>query len=171
MQSTSDSKDSLKGSVLTADLRAPWLITSLMLLALVVYVIICLVLGEKLQQPLASDLREFIKSVLYGCAIITFPLAGLLRFILLRLNQTMPLPDEQADPIKFACSRYLRTVLVSAALFESIGLYGLIMFVLGDGYNTLSIFTGLAALGLLLYRPKQHELTTLCNALAEMQAH
>jgi hypothetical protein len=51
-------------------------------------------------------------------------------------------------------------------LMESVGVLGVIMFLLGDGYNTLYILTGLSALGLFLYRPKQAEYARIIEALA-----
>ena len=72
-----------------------------------------------------------------------------------------------ATPAK---NRYFLTVLVSMALIESIGLYGLLLFYLGDGVNSLFIFSGLSALGLFLYRPKLAEYRSVVEALADKQA-
>ena len=65
-----------------------------------------------------------------------------------------------------AKSRYLVTVIVSMALVEVVGVFGLVMFVLGDGFNTLYIFTGLSALGLFLYRPKVDEYSEIIDAIS-----
>jgi hypothetical protein len=89
-------------------------------------------------------------------------MTNLLRHIQLRLNQTMP-------GAKSAKSRYLLTVIVSMSLVESIGVFGLVMFLLGDSFNTLYIFIGMSALGMYLYRPKWVEYESIVAALAGRQ--
>ncbi|MGJ0489771.1 hypothetical protein [Methylobacter sp.] len=133
-----------------SDLILPWIVVVMMLVMLVAYVVMCHLFGEQLQQPLPQNQRELIRTILYAIAIVTFPLTNLIRHIQLRLNQTMP----GDTPSK---SRYLLTVTVSMVLIESVGIFGFIMFILGDDFNTLYIFTGLSALGMFLYRPKPDE--------------
>ena len=65
-----------------------------------------------------------------------------------------------------AKNRYLLTVAVSMLMAESIGLLGFVLFMLGDDYNSLYIFSGLAVLGLVLYRPKQEEYESIVEALS-----
>jgi len=52
------------------------------------------------------------------------------------------------------------------SLVEVVGIFGLVMFIFGDGFNTLYIFTGLSALGLFLYRPKADEYAEIIAAIA-----
>lgn len=158
---------------LKSDLILPWVIVGMMLTMLAAYIIVCHTLGEQLRQPLPEAQRVLIRTVLYIVAIATFPLTNLIRHIQLRLNQTMPLPDvtHQHDfytedgIVALAKNRYLVTIIVSMSLIEVVGVFGLIMFVLGDGFNTLYIFTGLSALGLFLYRPKTDEYSAIINAM------
>jgi hypothetical protein len=65
-----------------------------------------------------------------------------------------------------AKKRYLLTVIVSMTLMETIGAFGFVLFMLGDGRNNLLIFIGLSALGLFLYRPKLHEYSQIVESLA-----
>ncbi len=181
---------------LKSDLILPWVILGIMLVMLAAYIIVCQTVGEQLQQPLPESQRVLIRTVLYAVAIVTFPLTNLIRYIQLRLNQTMPYSDAElvnndcsdagdTNPgkgkveshleqrsralhgvIAEAKNRYLMTVIVSMSLSESIGVFGFIMFILGDNFNTLYIFTGLSALGLYLYRPKVDEFASIIEALA-----
>ena len=64
-----------------------------------------------------------------------------------------------------AKKRYLVTVIVSMSLIESVGIFGFVMFILGDNFNTLYIFSGLSALGMFLYRPKVDEYARIVEAL------
>ncbi len=157
---------------LKSDLILPWVIAGMMGLMLAAYIVVCHTLGEQLQQPLPEAQRVLIRTVLYVVAIATFPLTNLIRHIQLRLNQTMPCSqatrfDRAQDSYRMdAKKRYLATVIVSMSLIEAVGAFGLVMFVLGDGFNTLYIFTGLSALGLLLYRPKLDEYIDIIDAIA-----
>jgi hypothetical protein len=152
---------------LKSDLFLPWLIQGVMLTSLVVYVIVCITLGDQIQQPLPETQRVLIRTILYIVAIVTFPMTNLLRYIQLRLNQTMPFSN--LDPEGEAKKRYLVTVIVSMSLIESVGIFGFIMFILGDNFNTLYIFTGLSALGLFLYRPKLEEYARILEVLTAQQ--
>ncbi|MDP1666431.1 MAG: hypothetical protein Q8L79_15070 [Methylobacter sp.] len=76
------------------------------------------------------------------------------------------LPRAMQGAIAEAKIRYLVTIIVSMSLIEVIGIFGLVMFVLGDGFNTLHIFTGLSALGLFLYRPKTDEYSEIIDAIS-----
>jgi hypothetical protein len=130
---------------------------------LVTYLVICFTVGTELQEPLPEITRVKIRTALYIIAIVSFPMTNLLRHIQLKLNQTMPLTNThyRAEAKK----RYLLTVIVSMTLMESIGTFGFMLFMLGDGNNNLIIFTGLSALGLFLYRPKLDEYSRIVELL------
>ncbi|UOA08242.1 hypothetical protein [Methylobacter sp. S3L5C] len=152
----------VKPEQLKADLVIPWIILGVMLVMLAALLIVCLTLGEQMQQPLPEAQRVLIRTIFYVVAIITFPLTNLIRYIQLRLNQTMPFSQGTVNEAK---SRYLVTIIVSMSLIESVGVFGLVMFVLGDNVNTLYIFSGLSALGLFLYRPKVEEYARIVEGL------
>lgn len=139
-----------------------WLIVAVMLITLLGNVVICHVFGHELQTPLPEGQREFIRTIFYVIAIALMPLTNLIRHIMLKLNQTMP-----GD--KPARSRYLLTVIVSMVLMETIGILGFVMYMLGDDFNTLYIFTGLSVLGMFLYRPKEGEYIQIVNALIKQK--
>jgi hypothetical protein len=141
------------------DLAPHWGVVGLMLATLLVYVGICHWYGHGLSQPLPENSRVLARTIFYAAAIVIFPFTNLLRHIQLRLNQTMP-------GNKSAKSRYLLTVIVSMVLVESVGLFGFVMYMLGDDYNTLYIFTGLSVLGMYLYRPKVDEYENIVEALS-----
>ncbi|MDO9270134.1 MAG: hypothetical protein Q7T96_13595 [Methylobacter sp.] len=163
---------------LKSDLILPWVIVGMMLAMLAAYIIICHTLDEQLKQPLPEAQRVLLRTIFYVIAIVTFPLTNLIRHIQLRLNQTMPSSYASHGTVAVDCTdaggraiaeakiRYLVTIIVSMSLIEVIGIFGLVMFVLGDGFNTLHIFTGLSALGLFLYRPKIDEYSEIIDAIS-----
>ncbi len=148
---------------LKSDLVLPWVILGTMLAMLAAYVIVCLIFGDRIQEPLPEAQRVLIRTILYVVAIVTLPMTNLIRHIQMRLNQTMPL-SHIATEIE-AKKRYLVTIIVSMSLIESVAVFGFVMFILGDSFNTLYIFSGLSALGMFLYRPKVDEYARIIEAL------
>ncbi len=148
----------LESKQLKSDLTLHWVIVVMMICMLVTYNIICHLIGPEIQLDLNEDQRVFIRTVFYIVAIILFPITSLVRHILLRLNQTMP----GQNPAK---NRYLVTIIVTMALIETVGIFGFVMFVLGDEFNTLYIFTTLGLLGVFLHRPKQEEYLQIIESL------
>ncbi|AMK76755.1 MULTISPECIES: hypothetical protein [Methylomonas] len=142
-----------------ADLRPHWLICAAMLLTVLGYNLVCHLWASELQIDLDEAQRVLIRSVLYGLAILLFPFTKLLRHILLRLNQTMPGP-------KTARQRYLSTIIITQALIELVSLSGLAMFILGDGFNTLYIFSVMGVLGIFLHKPNPGEYLAIAAALS-----
>jgi len=143
---------------LKEELTLHWVIVAVMVSMLLIYNLICHFMGAEIQISMAEEQRVFIRTILYVVTIAVFPLTNLLRHILLRLNQTMP----GDNPAK---NRYLMTTIVTLASIEIVGVFGFVMFVLGDGYNTLYIFTTLGALGIFLHRPREQEYKQIIAAL------
>lgn len=132
-----------------------WIMVGFMCFSQLVYILLCHYLPDFLQQAalvmaISEEQRVLVRTIFYVIAIITFPLTNLIRHIQLRLNQTVA----SDKPLN---KRYLLTVIVSQSIISVIGVFGLVMFFLGDGFNTLYIFSALAFLGFFLHRPKEHE--------------
>lgn len=140
------------------DLVSHWLVSAALLSLVLVYNLVCHVWGNEIRFNLDESQRVLIRSILYGLTIILFPLVKLLRHILLRLNQTMPGP-------KSARIRYLITVAVTSSLMETVGVFGFLMYILGDDFNTLYIFSLLTALGIFLHRPRLDEYLEISETL------
>lgn len=146
-----------------AELNLHWVMVGLMILMLLIYNLICHLMAAEIQINMAEEQRVFIRTILYVVTIALFPLSNLLRHVLLRLNQTMP----GNNPAK---NRYLMTTIVTLACIEIVAVFGFVMFVLGDGYNTLYIFTTLGLLGIFLHRPREQEYRQIIEALKHMHS-
>ena len=140
-------------------LSAHWAICTTMFTLLIGYNVLCHFYGDHIRAPIDESQRIVIRTVLYTVAIILFPLTNLMRHILLRLNQTMPGP-------RSASQRYLLTIIITQSMIESIALFGPIMFVLGDDFNTLYIFSILGALGIFLHKPNRSDYNDIIDALS-----
>ena len=110
------------------------------------------------------DDRIFLSS-----AILLLPITNLLRYIFLRLNQTMPPLKSIQNLSRLARARYTLTVTVSQSIMVLIGGFGAIMFLLGDSVNTLYILTSVAGLGVFLYRPQITEYQNIIDALTQLE--
>jgi hypothetical protein len=140
------------------DLLPHYLLSAALLLLIASYNIVCHVWGAEIRLTIDESERVTIRSVLYGVAIVLFPVVKLFRYIMIRLNQTMPGP-------KSAARRYFFTVASCLFLIETVGGFGFVMFMLGDDFNTLYIFSVLAVLGVYLHMPKTAEYLAICMAL------
>ena len=149
----------LDNTQINSDLMLHRASMAIMASCLAIAVVVCVRQGESWQLHWPEARLIPYRTLFYALAIITFPLANLIRYIQVRLCQTMP-GDKPAK------RRYLSAVIVSMLLVDNIGLFGVALFLLGDGHNTLYIFTGLATLGFILYRPKPSEYLSITAALA-----
>lgn len=136
-----------------ADLVSAGIIRAFFLASLMLILVICHIYGEKIQIGLDEEQRVIIRTVLYIVAITTLPLMKFFRHISLRLGKDK----------KTVKARYLLTTTMMMIIAESIAIYGFAMFVLGDNYNTLYIFTMISALAMFLHRPNPLEYKTLCE--------
>jgi hypothetical protein len=144
---------------LQADLRPCWLVLFAIAAAIAAGVAYCLIADAKVVPAWPEALRIQARTICYVCAIIAFPLTNLVRHVQMRLNATMP-------GSKAAKRRYLASVTVSMVAIGLIGIMGMVLFMVGDGVNTLYIFSALTGLGLFLYRPKSHEYESIIRALS-----
>ena len=142
-------------------LQVMWIIWAGMLGALVVYVSICLLGGDGIRGSANSLPLDLIRDILYGIAILTVILTHFLRNFMLGgqsgnsapMSSQPPSPSDQSAVV----GKYVTAMIVSLALSESIGIYGLVLFLLGDEFRTVCIFNGIAALSMFFYRPKREE--------------
>lgn len=149
----------LPNNTKTNELTPHWLICFSMLMLAIGYNLLCHFWGDEIRQPLPESERIVIRTALYVIAIALFPLTNLVRHILLKLNQTMP-------GEKTAEQRYLVTITITQSMIEVVTLFGLIMFLLGDDFNTLYIFTLMGVVGIYLHKPKRIEVLHIVEALA-----
>jgi F0F1-type ATP synthase membrane subunit c/vacuolar-type H+-ATPase subunit K len=143
-------------------LQVLWIIWAAMLGSLGIYVLICLLWGDALQRPASPFPIDLMRDILYGIAVLTVILTHFLRNFILggRSGGSGPMslqPPSPSDQSAVA-GKYATAMIVSLALSESIGIYGLILFLLGDDLRTVFIFNGIAAIAMFFYRPKREEL-------------
>ena len=149
-------------AALSKKLRTLRIIWSAMLGSLAVYLFICLQFEDALRQPLREDfpLGIFKNALCVVTAIEILAIAFVRKLMLKAASQgSAENKHPDADPL----ARYTVIVVLSLAIADSIGIYGLILFILGAGFQTLYIFIFLAALMMFWHRPKTAEYEALVN--------
>ncbi len=149
---------------LQADLLSVGVIRAVSLMSLMTMIAVCHIFSDTIQLGFDEQQRIIIRSVLYVVAIMTFPVMKFVRHVILRLNL-------KAENNKTAKSRYMQIIIVSMLVAESIGGYGLLMYILGDSYNTLYIFSMLSALAMFIYKPDLQEYKMLVEVLEKKDKH
>jgi hypothetical protein len=79
-------------------------------------------------------------------------------------------PSYQGDQLP-ALSRYTSAMIVSLAMTESIGTYGLVLFILGKNQMDLYLFILISAATMLVYRPKRDDIVSLNQELYKQAAN
>ena len=143
-----------------------WIIWAGIFGSLFIYVLICHQWGDEIRQTASPNIPlDLMRNVLYGVAISTLVLTQFVRKFMLaeRSGGSGPtsLQPQLNSNQSSLISKYATAMVVSLALSESIGIYGFVLFLLGDSFRTLYIFVGISALAMFLYRPKREELETL----------
>jgi len=163
-------KEAIKKGLLTL-----WIIWAAIMGSLFIYVFICHQFGDEIRGNMSQNFPiPLLRNILYGIAAITlflthffkrFMLAGTSSGFLSKAFKSGPRPNQPAF-----LAKYTIALIVSLALSESIGIYGLVLFFLGDGFQTLYTFTGISALAIYFHRPKREELETLAIAMQTEEA-
>jgi MFS family permease len=151
-------------------LRVLWIIWAAMLGSLLIYVFICHQFGEEIRRTASPDFPTGqLKNILYVVVIATLFITYFLRKLILSSrfssSDAKLFKPETASNQPAFLTKYTTAMIVSLALSESIGIYGLVLFLIGDSFQTLYIFTGISAAAMFFYRPKREDLETIATAI------
>ena len=168
--------DANKGEVIERGMRPLWVIWALMFGSLCIYIFICHQLGDEFRGNVGSNFPiGTFKNILYIAVIVTIFLTYFFRKFMLSRN--LGQSEVKTPNLKLFSSqapflaKYTTAMIISLALSESIGIYGLILFFLGDNYQTLYIFIGISALSMYYYRPKREEIEKLSMAMENVKTN
>lgn len=132
-----------------------WCLIGFLCCVQITYLVIALFMPEMIQKnAVLGNQPESTRTLFYVIAIITFPLANMIRHIQRRLIQTV-------STAKSLNQRYFFLIMTAQILMASLGFYGFLLFSMGDTLNNLYIFSGLAFLGFFLHRPQESEYQVL----------
>ena len=146
-----------------------WIIWVAMIGSLAMYIIICHLMGDEISRNAKSDLPiDMMRRILSLIAAIELLIAYYLRkFMLSGRIKSLGMTPTGSNAITSKqpphIARYTIAMIISLALSESIGIYGLLLFLLGDNFNTLYTFIGVAAFAMYFFRPKGYEIEMLAK--------
>jgi F0F1-type ATP synthase membrane subunit c/vacuolar-type H+-ATPase subunit K len=151
-----------------------WFIWAAMLGSLLIYIFVCHLLGEGFGHVERSAVPiELLKKIFYGVVAVSLIASYYLRRLMLKgrssaVGVTIARGLFTLNKPPFV-GQYSTAVIISLALSESIGIYGLVLFLLGGGFKTLYTFIVVSALAMVFFRPKREELERLAVAYKKAQ--
>jgi len=148
-----------------------WIIWGAMVMSLLIYVLICHLAVKGISETASPGIPlDLLRRILYLVAVGTAFLTHVVRRRMLAKNpaeNAMKDLSSLAKPFPNPLARYTTVMIVSLAFSESIGVYGLVLFLLGDDFQTLYTFIGISALCMYIYRPRATELETTTGKMPE----
>jgi hypothetical protein len=145
-----------------------WIIWGAMMGSLVFYIVICNLTGDQIRQPTGPDFPlVLLRNILFGIGIVALIATHFIRKFILRkpsgdpglVSTSQPSPQ---DPAKIY-AKHTIAMIISLALCESVGIYGLVLFFLGGSFQTMYTFMIISAAGMFYYRPKKEEIEALSH--------
>jgi hypothetical protein len=132
-------------------IRIIWLA---MLVSLAIYLVICQLAGDAVRQGVGNDIPlDLMRSILIAISVAELLLIDFFR------KRTLK-PRRGAAP-EAVVQKYSVTSLISYAIAESIGIFGMVLYFLGDRVHYLYMLIAISALTMVYYRPKFEELEAL----------
>ena len=143
-----------------------WIIWGAMVGSLVIYIVICNLIGDQIRRPMGPGFPlVLLRNILFGIGIVALIATHFIRKFILgktsggpgSVSTSQPSPQ---DPAK-TYAKYTTAMIISLALCESVGTFGLVLFFLGGSFQTMYTFMIISAAGMFYYRPKREEIEAL----------
>nr|WP_320012677.1 hypothetical protein [uncultured Desulfobulbus sp.] len=134
--------------------------------SLIIYAFIVPMLLNNAHITFSQESYRTLRLALFACAVLTLIFTWFVRKYLLAAPQGKRNNQSTQHP---AIARYLSVMMVALGMSEAIGVYGLVLFVLGRSYQDLYLLTALSAGAMLVYYPKKNEVISLEKRLASQQ--
>jgi hypothetical protein len=124
-----------------------------MLASLAIYLFVGLQVETIVQVPIDKDTFAIIKKVLYVVAFTTLIATGYIRKLSLsgKIQHRPPTQTSQHP----ALQKYTAATILAFAMLESIGIYGLILFLIGKNTMDLYLLILISAAAMFIYRPRK----------------
>lgn len=136
-----------------------------MLVSLLIYLFVCLYIQDTIVIKMQINNIKNIRNVLYILAIITIVAIRFIKNAALYPKNAVVRPstenlNNETVPSK-VLAKYTSAMMISLAMAESVGIYGVVLFLLAKNTSDLYVFVLMAAAVMLFYRPKKDELLAL----------
>jgi hypothetical protein len=132
-----------------------------MLGSLAIYLFIGLRIATNIQASMDKSTFGVLKTVLYLFTLIIIVITRYIRRFILSGKGQYGQASENLQPLTL--QKYTTAMIVAWALLESIGIFGLVLFLLGKNPMDLYLLILISAAAMLWYRPKKDELIGLAQ--------
>jgi len=130
-----------------------------MVFSLAVYLYVGLAVIKSPQQTMDNAALGTLRAVLYGLAlIILFITKPARKFLLGRRSLGIQQTGPAQHPV---IQKYMQTLIIAAAMTECIGIFGLVLYILGQNVLDLYVLIAVSAIAMLQYRPNRDEVMRL----------
>jgi hypothetical protein len=158
--------DASQKGTLESRVLVMWIIWAAMLASLVIYIVICNLMGDQIRRPMGPDFPlTLFRNILFGLGIAALITTHFIRKFILGKPSGGPGPAPESPPPPqdpdTLYAKYTTVMVISLALCESVGIFGLVLFLLGDSFRTMYTFMVISAAGMVYYRPKREEIEAL----------
>ncbi len=132
-----------------------------MLGSLVIYLIVGLQIGTNIQASMDKSTFGVLKTLLYLFTLVIIVMTRYIKRFILSGKDQFGQPIQNPQPLTL--QKYTTVMIVAWALLECIGIFGLVLFLLGKNRTDLYLLLIVSAVAMLWYRPKKDELISLAR--------
>jgi hypothetical protein len=137
-------------------LRIIW---SAILVSLGIYLVVGRMVAPNMPPAMGDEALGTLRIALYTLSIATLVASRYVKkLILARGSRSAGAIQASPSPVM---PRYTSAVIASLAMCESVGIYGLVLFLLGKDITDFYILLGVSAAAIAYYRPRKEELAGL----------
>ncbi len=130
-----------------------------MMMSVVIYLLVGLYFESNLRSSMKKEALDIVRGVFYVIALITLIATRYVRRLFLSEKSHY---QQSSQGIQHpAIRRYSMAMIVALAMSESIGVYGLVLFLLGKNRMDLFLLILVSVSAIFLYRPKRDEVISL----------
>ena len=132
-----------------------------MLASLAIYLFVGFLVETNVQVPMDKGTFAMIKKAFYVVAFVTLIAARYIRkhFLSGKVRYRPPTQTSQHP----ALQKYTAATILALAMSESIGIYGLILFLIGKNTMDLYLLILISAVAIFIYRPRKDEVIKLAQ--------
>lgn len=142
----------LSGQELEKGILMLQIIWAALTMSLIMYVLAVPLMFDEIAGTFPADAYADLRLILYGSAFATLVASWFVRHFILAAKVSATPSKSRQHP---ALQRYTTALIFSLALTESIGLYGLVLYLLGKSQTDLYLLTALSAAAMTLYFPRK----------------
>jgi len=146
-----------------------WIIWAAMFGSLAVIVIACYAMSDTLKLFALQDFSiSLARNILLAVSAVLFVMTGNIRRFQMHgksIAQRIARRNRSESDINLILLKYMSVMIISLMLSEIIGIFGLLLFLLGQDFSSLYIFVAFSAVSMLINCPKSKEVQNILEKM------